>query len=138
MTLSVAARLKTGFGCIMLVLAVIAGLGIFNMSRIESNLNSIVSINNKESSAATEMLKSKFRQAYLIRDMALMSDQAEMKATLARINEARKNYAEKQEELNTLFSQPGGSSTGLSFSRPLYRIMSRFLPPSDLRRSTPP
>jgi len=92
MTLSVAARLKTGFGCIMLVLAVIAGLGIFNMSRIESNLNSIVSINNKESSAATEMLKSKFRQAYLIRDMALMSDQAEMKATLARINEARKNY----------------------------------------------
>ena len=85
-------RLGVGFGVILILMAVVAGLGISRMSHIQANLDDIVNDNNVKTRLINEMSDSTHVVARVIRTIALLKDKDAKDEQMKKILAAREKY----------------------------------------------
>jgi methyl-accepting chemotaxis protein len=101
--LKIGARLGLGFGLVLLLLVAVAGLGLSRMSQINAAVNDITQANNPETRLAVEMRLNINRVGAAIRDLVLLTDEAEMKAVQAGLLKNRADYDAAEEKLGRMF-----------------------------------
>jgi methyl-accepting chemotaxis protein len=102
--MKVATRLATGFGLVAALLAVVTVLGVERMSRIEDRMNEVINENNVEAKLAAAMDLTITERALALRNLILLSDEAEMQIEVKRIAAQEKKYAEADARLGEMFS----------------------------------
>lgn len=90
--LKIGVRLGAGFTLVLTLLAGVAMLGINGMSRSNDALHHIVDVNTAEISLLEDMSKSVHIVARVMRSIALLSDEAEMRNEHKKIDAAREKY----------------------------------------------
>ena len=100
--LRIGVRLTIGFGLVLALLAIIAGLGISRMAGIKDKLDTVVNENNVKIAAANAMRGQINVIARAVRNLAMTSDAATMKTEAARIQDARGKYAEQRDKLQKM------------------------------------
>lgn len=108
--LKIGARLGLGFGFVLLLLAIVAGLGINRMAYINSALEEITQVNNPETKLAVAMRIGVNRVGAAIRDLVLLTDEAEMKAVQADLLKTRSDYDAAEEKLGRMFDTLEGTT----------------------------
>jgi methyl-accepting chemotaxis protein len=102
--MKVATRLATGFGLVAALLAVVTVLGVERMSRIEDRMNEVINENNVEAKLVAAMDLTITERALALRNLILLSDEAEMQIEVKRIAAQEKKYAEADARLGEMFS----------------------------------
>ncbi|WP_194714902.1 methyl-accepting chemotaxis protein [Noviherbaspirillum soli] len=102
--MKVGTRLTIGFGALTLFLVIVAGLGIRSMAQIEKRLEDIVNINNAEATHVTSMRATVADRMIALRNLALLTDEADMRPEVQRIDTQAKKYSSHVEKLNALLA----------------------------------
>lgn len=97
--LKVSTRLTTGFGLVLGLLLVVLLLGTTYMARMHERLNEIANINDVQSRLASTMYLTVTERALALRNLILLSDEAEIQIEVNRIQAQTKKYGEAQEKL---------------------------------------
>ncbi|MBB3120361.1 methyl-accepting chemotaxis protein [Pseudoduganella violacea] len=103
--LSVRQRMLAGFGILMLLLTSISALSLYSLYTLNENLNSIVNINNVEARLAATLGATVQDRAIAIRNLALLSDAAQMRAEVERVRKQEALYAETYAQLGKMFHE---------------------------------
>jgi methyl-accepting chemotaxis protein len=109
-TLRLSHRLALGFGLVLALLLLIAGIGIARMAQIQGQLEHIVTVNNAETKLAVSMRIAINQVATATRNLILLTDEADMKAETDRLARSRANYDKAEAELARLFETIPGTS----------------------------
>ena len=91
-SMKVGTRLALGFGIVLVLLAGVAALGIFNMQRINAQLEKIVQQNVVKLGMVQDMSEAVHITARITRTTLLLSDPAAMQRQLPRLQAARSQY----------------------------------------------
>ncbi|TFW00943.1 methyl-accepting chemotaxis protein [Oxalobacteraceae bacterium OM1] len=102
--MKVGTRLALGFGTILVFLAGIAVMGLRSMREIEERLDDIVNANNVETSLVMTMRATVFERALAGRNIAMLTEAAQMQPEVERIKAQEQKYAGAQEKLERMFS----------------------------------
>jgi len=97
--LKIGTRLAVGFGLILALLLVIAGVGIDRMGAIESNTEDIVTHYNKQLALSNDMSEQAYLISRMVRTMLVMDNIADRKVNVDRITKARDAYNEAAKQL---------------------------------------
>ena len=97
--LPIAYRLAAGFGIVILLIALIVGIGLSKMLHIQSNLDQIVQSDYVKIRLVNVMLDSVFYQAVAIRDIVMQDDPALIRKELNEMKGVRKVYRTNLVEL---------------------------------------
>lgn len=101
-------RLGLGFAIVLVLMAVLAYAGITRMSAIKGSLDVIVNKNNVKTSLATSMRNQVNIIARAVRNVVLLTEDADMKLEVERIQGARARYKEQRDKLEgLLFTDEG-------------------------------
>lgn len=109
--LKIGTRLAGAFASILLLLVAIAALGVIHMSNFQKNLHNIAMVNDVEAQFAITMRSSVSQRAIAIRNVVLLTTEAEMRPEVERIQAERQRYKEASEKLAGMFALPGASET---------------------------
>jgi methyl-accepting chemotaxis protein len=109
--MKVATRLGIGFGLVAVLLAVVTLLGINRMAQIKSQLDEITKVNNVETKLAATMDLTITERALALRNLILLTDEAEVQIEVKRIAAQAKKYAEAEEKLAHMFATIPGTSS---------------------------
>jgi methyl-accepting chemotaxis protein len=90
--LKIGMRLGVGFGAVLLLLAVVAGLGINGMSRTKSALDGIVDSNVYKMNLVQDMAESTHIVMRVIRTIVILNDPAAIEHELKKVDAAREKY----------------------------------------------
>ncbi|MRV70321.1 HAMP domain-containing protein [Duganella sp. FT92W] len=90
--LKIGVRLGMGFGVVLLLLAIVAGVGINGMSSTNLQLHHIVDVNARKISLLEDLSKSTHIEARVIRSIALLSDDSAAQTERKKIDVAREQY----------------------------------------------
>ncbi|WP_205854945.1 methyl-accepting chemotaxis protein [Piscinibacter defluvii] len=101
--LKIGTRLGLGFGFVLLLLAIVAGLGLNRMAAIQSNLTDITEVNDVETRLAVAMRIAVNQVATGAREIALLSDAAEMQSVSEAMKKSRAAYDAAEEKLGKMF-----------------------------------
>ena len=104
--MNVATRLGLGFGFIAFLLLAMTALGISRMAQIKGNLDDM-NTNNTQSKLASEMYLTVSERALALRNLILLTDNAEKQIEFKRIKAQEKKYAEAEEKLSRMFASHG-------------------------------
>ncbi|NWJ39376.1 MAG: MCP four helix bundle domain-containing protein [Geothrix sp.] len=116
--LKIGTRLTLGFGVMLALLILIAGVGLDRMNAIESNTTEIVTHYNRQLALANDMSEQAYQISRMIRTMLVMDNLADRKTNVGRIGKARDAYNEAAQALEktlrstdskTLFAKAQGS-----------------------------
>ncbi len=102
MNMKIGMRLGLGFGVLLLLLSVIAFVGLSRMEGMKSNMDIMTKENNVKIADANSMRGQLNFIALTVRNIALISDPAEMKKEEAAIKEARAKYDELRNQLEKM------------------------------------
>ena len=102
MNMKIGMRLGLGFGVLLLLLSVIAFVGLSRMEGMKSNMDVMTKENNVKIADANSMRSQLSFIALTVRNIALISDQAEMQKAEAAIKEARAKYDELRNTLEKM------------------------------------
>lgn len=108
--LKIGARLGLGFGFVLLLLAIVAGLGINRMAHINSVLEEITQVHNPEAKLANAMQLRVQQIGSAARDLILLTDEDEMKVVAARLTKLNSDYDAAEEKLGTMFDTLTGTT----------------------------
>ncbi|HEY6922181.1 MAG TPA: methyl-accepting chemotaxis protein [Steroidobacteraceae bacterium] len=97
-------RLAVAFSSVMLLLAVLVVIGVGRMSRINDAVRSITEINNVESHHAVQIRAASYEVSVALRNLALMTDAAEMRAEEEKLRQAIENFEQESTALGHMFS----------------------------------
>jgi methyl-accepting chemotaxis protein len=103
-SMKVSTRLAMGFGAVTLLLVIVAGLGIRSMAQIENRLEDIVHVNNAESNHVTSMRATVTDRMIALRNLVLLTEDADLRPEVQRIEVQTKKYSSHVEKLNALFA----------------------------------
>ena len=106
--LKIGMRLGLGFGLILIQLSVISYVGISRMGNVKKNMDVVVQVNNVEIGKANGMRDELNVIARSVRNLALLSDVAEMKKEEVSILEARARYGKLRDALGQLIVSEAG------------------------------
>jgi methyl-accepting chemotaxis protein len=106
---SIATRLGGGFAILVALILVMSLYGIYGMRGIQAKLNEIANVNDTESALVATMRASVYQRAILIRNLALLTDQAAMADEQRKIELQRKAYDEAKGKLSALLARPEAS-----------------------------
>jgi methyl-accepting chemotaxis protein len=106
--LKVGTRLSLGFGLVLALLVLVAGLGIFSMQGINARLDTIVNQNVAKSGLVQDMSEAVHIVARVTRSVVLMSDESGMRKELQKVEQARAEYNQATRTLEQLPSTPKG------------------------------
>ena len=101
--MNVATRLGIGFGFIAFLLLAMTALGISRMAQIKGNLDDM-NTNNTQSKLASEMYLTVAERALALRNLILLTDEAEKQVEFKRIKAQEKKYADAEEKLSRMFA----------------------------------
>jgi methyl-accepting chemotaxis protein len=104
--LKIGTRLATGFGLILALLLVIAGLGLNRMGSIADDTNDIVTHYNQQLVYANSMSEQAYLISRMIRTTLLMDNLADRKANVEKIGKAREDYNEAAKKLEATLRSP--------------------------------
>jgi methyl-accepting chemotaxis protein len=97
-------RLGFAFATLMLALISIIALAIFQMSAVQGRLKEIVDINVAQATLAAEMRANVLTRAIAVRNVVLVTDEAEMNTERQRIAKLTQDYTTKEEQLIKLYA----------------------------------
>jgi len=100
--LRIGTRLGLGFGLVLTLLAGVALLGNFGMSRTNAALHHVVDVNVYKMGLLEDMSQAVHVVSRVMRNVVLIEDESSMQKELAVINEARKSYSAAEDILATL------------------------------------
>lgn len=103
--LKVVTRLAIGFGTLLLLVLLIAGVGLFGLSSVRERLREIAEVNNVQGRLASEMLESVMDRSIAVRNIVLMNTPEVVRAESDRIARQDKIYAAAYTELGRTFVQ---------------------------------
>ena len=96
--LKLGTRLGGGFAIILVLLAIVVGLGVLSMSRIDEQVSDIVD-NQNVSTAAAIAIGDNFRDiSFAVSNLVLVSDPGDVKAQVEKLAAARAGYAKAKKE----------------------------------------
>ncbi len=106
--LRIGTRLALGFGIILALLLVVAGIGLNRMGAIETNTEQIVTHYNAQAHMARDLSDQVQNVSRLLRTVLLMDNQADKRANAEAIAKARETYDEVYKKLeDSNWSQQG-------------------------------
>jgi methyl-accepting chemotaxis protein len=97
-------RLSAGFGLVLFLLLIISVYSLSRMSNIQDKLNNIVNVNDIKQSLATTMFDMVNDQAIGLRNLVLLSKPEDIKAEVARVRLAEKQYSEAKDRLSAILA----------------------------------
>jgi len=103
-TMKVGTRLALGFALLLLMLALIIAVNSVNMAKMNDKTSSVVNVNNPEIALATEMTESVYARAVAVRNLGLMTDQAQMRPEMQLITKENEDFAKASAELERMFN----------------------------------
>ena len=104
LNMKVRSRLAAGFSLMVLLLLVVAAIGINKMGQIHLRLNEIVTENNVEARLAAAMRVTVFDRMIAVRNVALLTEMAQMQPEVERIKIQGEKYATAETALNKMFA----------------------------------
>lgn len=108
--MKVATRLGVGFALVSALLLTVTALGINRMAQLQERVDEITRVNNVESKLASAMYLTITERALALRNLILLSDEAEIQIEVNRIKAQGEKYATAQERLDKMFSTLEGTS----------------------------
>jgi methyl-accepting chemotaxis protein len=108
--MKVGMRLGGGFALVLALLVAVTLLGLSRMGQIQAGLNEILQVNNVEADAATALRLTVIDRMVAVRNLALLSDAAEMQPEAERIKVQERKYAAAEDKLNKMFSTLAGTT----------------------------
>ena len=102
--IKIGTRLGAGFSLVLFMLVVMAALGIGHMSMMQANVNDIVKVNNVQLQLALEMRLTLLDRAIALRNLALMTNDAEAQPEIARIKDQAAKYSQAEVKLGEMFA----------------------------------
>ena len=115
--ISIAARLGTGFGIILIMMLAISLLGIVKVNTIEASLSQISDVNNIKQRYAVNLRGSVHDRAIALRDVILVSD-TELSSVIGKISQLDQDYQKSVTPLNTQYTQHPAGNNPLSEDEP--------------------
>ncbi|MFZ6750863.1 methyl-accepting chemotaxis protein [Undibacterium sp. Ren11W] len=106
----VSTRLTLGFGLVLLLLLTVLLLGINRMAQMQNRMEEIANINNVESKLASSMYLTITERALALRNLILLSDEAEIQIEVNRIKAQAKKYEEAEAKLASMVAADANSS----------------------------
>jgi methyl-accepting chemotaxis protein len=103
-------RLGFGFGAVLLLLLVIIGMSMNKMMGMNGAIGEITKVNNQEYKQVVTMRSAVRNISVAIRNIALMTDMADMQKEKERVDAQRAKYAEARDKLGKMFSELPGTS----------------------------
>ncbi len=101
--LKIGTRLGAGFGIVLLLLVAIAGLGISRMALLQDRMDGITQVNDVEMQLSTVMLQTTFERSIAVRNLVILTEEADKKPEALRIDEQAARYARAENKLNKSF-----------------------------------
>jgi methyl-accepting chemotaxis protein len=90
--MKVSTRLTLAFGAVLVLLIAVIGVGLLRMAAIRANLRSITEENIVAMRHATAMSAEAAQVSTSVRDALLLKDEEKMKAAIAEVDQATKNF----------------------------------------------
>ena len=103
-TMKVGTRLGVGFGLLLFLLTVLAGVAINRLAFLQDNIDRIVNHNFVKIELANTMRDAVRYQAVALRDVVLQEDLAFKKKELKQMREARKKFSAAEEDLEKMIA----------------------------------
>jgi len=100
--MKVGTRLGLGFGVVLLLLMAVSGLGVYNMHRINAQLERIVQLNVAKLGLVQEMSESVHVVARVSRTVVMLDDVPAMQRELEKLQSARSHYDAASSQLDKL------------------------------------
>ncbi|MEO8133093.1 MAG: methyl-accepting chemotaxis protein, partial [Betaproteobacteria bacterium] len=100
--LKVGTRLAAGFGLILFLLLVVAGVGVNSMATMKADLDGIVLEDNVEIGHLLAMRLTVYERAIALRNIALLTETSELAAEVERIGMSARKYAESEAALTRM------------------------------------
>ncbi|MBS4096820.1 MAG: MCP four helix bundle domain-containing protein [Sulfuricella sp.] len=98
----IGSRLALGFALVLVLTAAVAAFGISRMSAIQDNFDKVTKENNLKVSLVNGMINQVNVLARTVRNIALLTDMADMRKEEGRVLEARAKYQEMSDKLDKL------------------------------------
>ena len=108
--MKVRTRLGLGFGAMVVTVAGVASVGMLKMTQIEQRLEDIVNINNVESAQVLTMRATVMDRMVALRNLALLTEEAEMKPEVERLEAQARIYSEAEARLAGMFDSLADTS----------------------------
>jgi methyl-accepting chemotaxis protein len=108
-------RLGLGFGLLVLMLAVVVSVALYEMAQIDARMVDITRVNLPEKELATEMRIVIDGRAIAARDLVMAKDEAKRQDAIERLKTRREEFAAKHDELHAMLK--GSSGTPREFEQ---------------------
>ncbi|HEY0844983.1 MAG TPA: methyl-accepting chemotaxis protein [Noviherbaspirillum sp.] len=105
--MTVGVRLGLGFLLVLSMLVVSAALGITRLAENQRRMEHIVNVTNVEAKLVSTLKESVYERIADVRNIALLTDEAAMRAEVNSIRRMEKTYSEVEEQLNDMFRDSG-------------------------------
>ncbi|MCU6434890.1 methyl-accepting chemotaxis protein [Undibacterium sp. Jales W-56] len=102
--MKVSTRLTIGFGLVLSLLLTVLLLGVNRMAQMQNRMEEIANVNNVESKLASTMYLTITERALALRNLILLSEEAEIQIEVNRIKAQAKKYAEAEEKLEKMIA----------------------------------
>lgn len=108
--MKIGTRLGMGFGLIIILLTLVAGVGIRSMEKINTELDDIVNVNVYKLGLVSDMTNAVHIVSRVMRTMVLLDDRAEMLEQNTKIVKAREAYGKAWEDLQKTPASEAGAA----------------------------
>ncbi|MES2105159.1 MAG: methyl-accepting chemotaxis protein [Pseudomonadota bacterium] len=110
-SMRVSTRLSLGFGLVLVLLFAVILLCLARMAQIQGRMEEIANVNNVQSRLASTMYLTITERALALRNLILLSDDAEIQIEIGRIKAQAKKYAEAEDKLDKMLATDGNAGT---------------------------
>ncbi|MEC5217981.1 methyl-accepting chemotaxis protein [Actimicrobium sp. GrIS 1.19] len=108
--MKVSTKLAYGFGLLLMLMVIIAGIGLSRMSQINGRVNEIVNENNAQTSLVLAMRVTVLDRMIAVRNLILLTDATEMAPETERIKVQAEKYAQAEDKLNKMLAASAATS----------------------------
>ena len=102
---TVRSRLITGFAILIILLAVVTGIGLSRLAQMQGRLSEIVNENDVEARLVTSMRATVLDRMIALRNIVLLTDAAEVQQEVDRIKTQEGKYRDAETQLNKMFAE---------------------------------
>jgi len=109
--MKIGVRLGVAFGLVLLLMSLTSGLGLVKLATLHDAVEEITDVNNPELSLVVDMRLSVNRVGQAVRDLVLLTDEAQMRRVHEQMTRYRAEYDVAEKKLGGMFgSLPGTTS----------------------------
>ncbi|GGC93051.1 methyl-accepting chemotaxis protein [Undibacterium terreum] len=109
-SMKVSTRLSLGFGLVLVMLVMVIFLSVSRMAQMQDRMEEIANVNNVQSKFASAMYLSITERALALRNLILLSEDAEIQVEVNRVKVQAKKYADAEDALAKMMSADRSAS----------------------------